>query len=146
MTSPLYARAVTKPAVGFFDLASNLSEGATSLRRWPSIYSPCYIPKGVRNTTTVFDRPARERTRTVSAAQSLTKRAVSQYVIASTGTSRSGSSGEQLSRMKGFVAIKRNLQPFSEREALGQYWLKDVDNGAYRQEFYVAHISTCCTF
>ncbi len=44
--------------------------------------------------------------------------------------------------MKELVVIERNLQPFSEREALGQYWLKDVDNGAYRQEFYVAHIST----
>ncbi|KAI9460579.1 hypothetical protein BJY52DRAFT_1117906 [Lactarius psammicola] len=79
--------AVTKPAVGFFDLASNLSEG-------------------VRNTTTVFDRPARERIRSPR-----------------------------------HVPPDRVLVPFSEREALGQYWLKDVDNGAYRQEFYVAHIN-----
>jgi len=79
--------AVTKPAVGFFDLASNLSEG-------------------VRNTTTVFDRPARDRI-----------------------------------RWPRHVPPDRVLVPFSEREALGQYWLKDVDNGAYRQEFYVAHIN-----
>jgi vacuolar protein sorting-associated protein 13A/C len=79
--------AVTKPAVGFFDLASNLSEG-------------------VRNTTTVFDRPERERI-----------------------------------RWPRHVPPDRVLVPFSEREALGQYWLKDVDNGAYRQEFYVAHIN-----
>jgi hypothetical protein len=39
------------------------------------------------------------------------------------------------------VAVKWDFQPFSERSALGQYWLKDLDNGAYRQEFYVAHIS-----
>ena len=39
------------------------------------------------------------------------------------------------------VAVKLDFQPFSERSALGQYWLKDLDNGAYRQEFYVAHIS-----
>jgi vacuolar protein sorting-associated protein 13A/C len=48
--------------------------------------------------------------------------------------------------MKEPVVIKRNLQPFSEREALGQYWLKDVDNGAFRQEFYVAHISMSYAF
>jgi vacuolar protein sorting-associated protein 13A/C len=79
--------AVTKPAVGFFDLASNLSEG-------------------VRNTTTVFDRPARERV-----------------------------------RLPRHVPPDGVLVPFSERSALGQYWLKDLDNGAYRQEFYVAHIN-----
>jgi len=79
--------AVTKPAVGFFDLASNLSEG-------------------VRNTTTVFDRPARERV-----------------------------------RLPRHVPQDGVLMPFSERSALGQYWLKDLDNGAYRQEFYVAHIN-----
>jgi vacuolar protein sorting-associated protein 13A/C len=39
------------------------------------------------------------------------------------------------------MAVKCNFQPFSERAALGQYWLKDLDNGAYRQESYVAHIS-----
>jgi len=79
--------AVTKPAVGFFDLASNLSEG-------------------VRNTTTVFDRPARERV-----------------------------------RLPRHVPPDGVLVPFSERSALGQYWLKDLDNGTYRQEFYVAHIN-----
>jgi len=31
--------------------------------------------------------------------------------------------------------------PFSELSAQGQYWLKDLDNGTYRQESYVAHIS-----
>lgn len=40
-------RAVTKPVVGVFDLASNVAEG-------------------VRNTTTVFDNPARDRVRIVS--------------------------------------------------------------------------------
>jgi hypothetical protein len=33
------------------------------------------------------------------------------------------------------------MQPYSAREALGQYWMKDLDNGAYRNEAYVAHIS-----
>ena len=38
---------MTKPVIGVFDLASNVSEG-------------------IRNTTTVFDNPARERVRLVS--------------------------------------------------------------------------------
>lgn len=41
------SRVVTKPVIGVFDLASNLSEG-------------------IRNTTTVFDNPARDRVRMVS--------------------------------------------------------------------------------
>jgi vacuolar protein sorting-associated protein 13A/C len=39
------------------------------------------------------------------------------------------------------IAVKCDFQPFSDRSAIGQYWLKDLDNGAYRQESYVAHIS-----
>lgn len=31
-------------------------------------------------------------------------------------------------------------QPFNEREALGQTWLKDLDNGKYFNETYVAHL------
>lgn len=31
-------------------------------------------------------------------------------------------------------------QPFSAREALGQYWMRDLDNGSFRKEAYVAHI------
>jgi len=31
--------------------------------------------------------------------------------------------------------------PFSGRSAQGQYWLKDLENGTYRQEFYVAHLN-----
>ncbi|KAI0047829.1 hypothetical protein FA95DRAFT_1589004 [Auriscalpium vulgare] len=78
---------VTKPVVGVFDLASNLSEG-------------------VRNTTMVFDSPARERVR-------------SPRLIPSDGV----------------------LSPYSEREAIGQYWMKDLDHGAYRKECYVAHLN-----
>ncbi|KAH7883589.1 vacuolar protein sorting-associated protein 13 [Phlebopus sp. FC_14] len=78
--------AVTKPAVGVFDLASNLSEG-------------------IRNTTTVFDKPERDR-----------------------------------ARPPRHVPPDGVLVPFSTREALGQYWMRDLDNGAYRKESYVAHI------
>ncbi|KAI0033184.1 hypothetical protein K488DRAFT_78064 [Vararia minispora EC-137] len=79
--------AVTKPVVGVFDLAANVTEG-------------------VRNTTTVFDSPARERV-----------------------------------RLPRHIAADKVLAPFSAREALGQYWLNDLENGAYRSESYVAHIN-----
>ncbi|KAL4243512.1 VPS13 family protein [Abortiporus biennis] len=78
---------VTKPVVGVFDLASNLSEG-------------------IRNTTTVFDNPARDRV-----------------------------------RLPRHVPADGVLVPYSDREALGQYWMKDLENGAYRNELYVAHIN-----
>ncbi|KAJ3515399.1 hypothetical protein NLJ89_g1777 [Agrocybe chaxingu] len=79
--------AVTKPVVGVFDLASNVTEG-------------------IRNTTTVFDNPERDRIRLPR-------------LIASDGV----------------------LRPYSSREALGQSWMKDLSNGEYRQEHYVAHIN-----
>ncbi|KAG2072635.1 DUF1162-domain-containing protein [Suillus decipiens] len=79
---------VTKPAVGVFDLASNLSEG-------------------IRNTTTVFDKPERDRV-----------------------------------RLPRHVPSDGILVAFSAREALGQYWMRDLENGAYRKEAYVAHIDS----
>ncbi|CCL98963.1 uncharacterized protein FIBRA_00971 [Fibroporia radiculosa] len=79
--------AITKPVVGVFDLASNVSEG-------------------IRNTTTVFDNPARDRL-----------------------------------RLPRLIPADGVLVPYSAREALGQYWMKDLNNGAYRQEPYVAHIN-----
>lgn len=79
---------VTKPAVGVFDLASNVSEG-------------------IRNTTTVFDKPERDRV-----------------------------------RLPRHVPSDGILVPFSAREALGQYWMKDLDNGVYRKDAYVAHIDS----
>jgi len=35
-------------------------------------------------------------------------------------------------------------QPYSAREAMGQFWMKDLDNGVYASEVYVAHISKLC--
>ncbi|KAF5355629.1 hypothetical protein D9756_003767 [Leucocoprinus leucothites] len=77
--------AVTKPVVGVFDLASNVSEG-------------------IRNTTTVFDNPERDRPRLVPA--------------------------------------DGVLRPYSAREAMGQYWMRDLNDGAYRSEAYIAHIGS----
>lgn len=77
---------MTKPAIGAFDLASNLAEG-------------------VRNTTTVFDQDALDRVR-------LTR----------------------------FIGQDGIVRPYSQREALGQFWLKTLDNGKYFNEEYIAHL------
>ncbi|GAA5827080.1 hypothetical protein JCM11251_002234 [Rhodosporidiobolus azoricus] len=78
--------AVTKPAVGIFDFANNITEG-------------------IRNTTTVFDQSGIDRV-----------------------------------RLPRFTASDGVLRPYSEREALGQNWLKNVENGRYFNETYVAHL------
>ena len=76
----------TKPAIGAFDLASNLAEG-------------------VRNTTTVFDAEGLDRVR-------LTR----------------------------FIGMDGIVRPYSQREALGQFWLKTVEDGKYFNEDYIAHM------
>ena len=76
----------TKPAIGAFDLASNVAEG-------------------VRNTTTVFDAEGLDRVR--------------------------------LSR---FIGMDEIVRPYSQREALGQFWLKTCDDGKYFNEDYIAHL------
>ncbi|EHL03290.1 putative Vacuolar protein sorting-associated protein 13 [Glarea lozoyensis 74030] len=77
---------MTKPAIGVFDLASNVSEG-------------------IRNTTTVFDTDGLDRVR-------LTR----------------------------FIGTDGIVHPYSQREALGQFWLKQLDNGKYFNEQYIAHL------
>ncbi|OAG41339.1 hypothetical protein AYO21_04502 [Fonsecaea monophora] len=76
----------TKPAIGAFDLASNVAEG-------------------VRNTTTVFDSEGLDRVR-------LTR----------------------------FIGMDGIVRPYSQREALGQFWLKTCDDGRYFNEEYIAHL------
>jgi len=76
----------TKPAIGAFDLASNVAEG-------------------VRNTTTVFDAEGLDRVR-------LTR----------------------------FIGMDGIVRPYSQREALGQFWLKTMDDGKYFDENYIAHL------
>ena len=76
----------TKPAIGAFDLASNVAEG-------------------VRNTTTVFDAEGLDRVR-------LTR----------------------------FIGMDGIVRPYAQREALGQFWLKTVDDGKYFNEDYIAHL------
>ncbi|KAL9128311.1 MAG: hypothetical protein Q9217_002989 [Psora testacea] len=76
----------TKPAIGAFDLASNMAEG-------------------VRNTTTVFDQEGLDRVR-------LTR----------------------------FIGLDGIVRPYAQREALGQFWLKTLDDGKYFHEDYIAHL------
>ncbi|TQS37082.1 hypothetical protein Golomagni_02454 [Golovinomyces magnicellulatus] len=77
---------ITKPAIGIFDLASNVSEG-------------------IRNTTTVFDADGLDRV-----------------------------------RITRFIGLDGIVRPYSQREALGQFWLKQLDNGKYFNENYIAHL------
>ncbi|KAL8669265.1 MAG: hypothetical protein Q9168_006138 [Polycauliona sp. 1 TL-2023] len=76
----------TKPAIGAFDLASNMAEG-------------------VRNTTTVFDAEGLDRVR-------LTR----------------------------FIGLDGIVRPYAQREALGQFWLKTLDDGKFFHEDYIAHL------
>ena len=76
----------TKPAIGAFDLASNMAEG-------------------VRNTTTVFDQEGLDKV-----------------------------------RMSRFIGQDGVVRPFSQREALGQFWLKTLDNGKHFEDEYIAHL------
>lgn len=43
-------------------------------------------------------------------------------------------------RMPRFIADDGILRPFNEREALGQSWLKSLEDGKYIKESYVAHL------
>nr|XP_019015055.1 vacuolar protein sorting-associated protein vps13 [Kwoniella pini CBS 10737]OCF53836.1 vacuolar protein sorting-associated protein vps13 [Kwoniella pini CBS 10737] len=43
-------------------------------------------------------------------------------------------------RLPRFISADGVLRPFSDREALGQSWLKDLDAGAFFHDSYVAHI------
>ncbi|KAK5130736.1 hypothetical protein LTR08_001723 [Meristemomyces frigidus] len=76
----------TKPAIGAFDLASNMAEG-------------------VKNTTTVFDQEGLDRV-----------------------------------RLARFIGMDGIVRPYSQREALGQFWLKTLDNGKAFNEHYIAHL------
>lgn len=70
--------AVTKPVVGVFDLASNVSEG--SVLSSTHVYHDILIA-GIRNTTTVFDNPERDRTRLVSQYCILSRRCLSDECV-----------------------------------------------------------------
>jgi len=35
---------------------------------------------------------------------------------------------------------------YSAQEAIGQYWMKDLNDGAYRHEAYIAHVGEHCDY
>jgi vacuolar protein sorting-associated protein 13A/C len=43
-------------------------------------------------------------------------------------------------RLPRYIAADGIVRPYSQREALGQNWLKQVDNGKYFDEAYIAHL------
>lgn len=43
-------------------------------------------------------------------------------------------------RLTRFVGQDGIVRPYSQREALGQFWLKQLDNGKYFDEEYIAHL------
>ena len=44
------------------------------------------------------------------------------------------------SRFPRFIPNDGIVRPYNPREALGQYWLKQVDNGKYFDELYIGHL------
>lgn len=43
-------------------------------------------------------------------------------------------------RLTRFIGTDGIVRPYSQREALGQFWLKTTDNGRYFNEDYIAHL------
>ncbi|KAF3086913.1 hypothetical protein TWF102_010860 [Orbilia oligospora] len=43
-------------------------------------------------------------------------------------------------RLTRFIGRDGVVRPYSQREALGQFWLKQLDNGKYFDEDYIAHL------
>jgi vacuolar protein sorting-associated protein 13A/C len=43
-------------------------------------------------------------------------------------------------RLTRFIGTDGIVRPYSQREALGQFWLKQLDNGKYFNEQYIAHL------
>ena len=43
-------------------------------------------------------------------------------------------------RLTRFIGIDGIVRPFAQREALGQFWLKTLDDGKYFHEDYIAHL------
>lgn len=50
--------------------------------------------------------------------------------------------GSELDRVRltRFIPSDGIVRPYNQREALGQFWLKQVDNGKYFNESYIAHL------
>lgn len=102
---------------------------------------------GIRNTTTVFDKPERDRVRLVSSSYLFHAICPLYHHVRSQDTSHRMAFWWQVTFLNiASHTLSSVYQSFSAREALGQYWMKDLDNGAYRKEAYVAHIGMLVFF
>jgi vacuolar protein sorting-associated protein 13A/C len=43
-------------------------------------------------------------------------------------------------RLTRFIGVDGIVRPYSQREALGQFWVKTTDTGKYFNEDYIAHL------
>lgn len=43
-------------------------------------------------------------------------------------------------RLTRFIGIDGIIRPYSQREALGQFWLKTLEDGTYFHDEYIAHM------
>ena len=43
-------------------------------------------------------------------------------------------------RLTRFIGLDGIVRPYSQREALGQFWLKTMDDGKFFNEEYIAHL------
>ena len=43
-------------------------------------------------------------------------------------------------RLTRFIGVDGIVRPYGQREALGQFWLKTLDDGKYFNEDYIAHL------
>jgi vacuolar protein sorting-associated protein 13A/C len=43
-------------------------------------------------------------------------------------------------RLTRFIGLDGVVRPYAQREALGQFWLKTLDDGKYFNEDYIAHL------
>ena len=43
-------------------------------------------------------------------------------------------------RLTRFIGLDGIVRPYAQREALGQFWLKTLDDGKYFHEDYIAHL------
>src|SRR5690606_5750324 len=50
------------------------------------------------------------------------------------------SDGLERVRLTRFIGMDGIVRPYSQREALGQFWLKTADDGKYFDEDYIAHL------
>lgn len=65
----------------------------------------------------------------------------SKGIVLAKGGTRRRRIGCMLSLLWIIASLLKLSQAYNPREALGQYWLQDLDNGSMKDQSYVAHLS-----